>query len=79
MHIDDAIRKWKLDDPKGSYLGKGFYLNILINADDVVIIQVIENHLQKCCFILLTFYQITIKIIPLFETKRYGFLWIEIY
>ena len=27
IYIDDAIKKWKSDVPKGLYLWKGFYLN----------------------------------------------------
>ena len=36
-----------LDVYKRQYLGKGFYLNILMCADDLVIIQEKENDLKR--------------------------------
>ena len=38
--------------PKGLYLEKGFYLNILMYVDDLVIIQENKNDLQRSLFYL---------------------------
>ena len=73
IYIDDAIRKWKLDAPKGLYLGKGFYLNILMYADDLVIIQENENDLQRSLFYLTDILADYNQTISLSKTKVMAF------
>ena len=41
-----------MDEPKGLYLGKGLYLNILKYADNLAIIQKNENDIQRLLFYL---------------------------
>ena len=47
--------KWKFDAPKGLYVEKGFYLNIVMCEDDLVIIQDNETDLQRPLIYLVTF------------------------
>lgn len=47
IYIDDLIRKWKKVVDPGLKISQGKYLNALLYADDVIIIQNAENKLQR--------------------------------
>ena len=50
IYMDDMIREWKKMVPSGIYLGNHVYLNLLLYADDQVIIQENEDDLQRSIY-----------------------------
>lgn len=50
IYIDDLINKWKNEVTPGIFITRNKYVNILLYADDIVIIQNSEENLQRSVY-----------------------------
>lgn len=47
IHVEDLVRNWKTEVHQGIQMDRNCYMNVIMYADNVIILQNSEDNLQR--------------------------------